>query len=274
VGGLAATAVFLYLLLLSFIWWKQEKLLFVPTVLPADFQFPKEADVSEYWIEVSGAKLNTLHLKRSKPKAIVYFLHGNAGSLSNWFVNIDFYRQLNVDLVMVDYRGFGKSHGAIKSESQLLADVDQAWRFILAQNTHYANLPKVFIGRSLGSGLAAKLTATLPLDQRPNSLVLVSPYFSLQELASIHFWYVPSFLVRYPMRTDLALNQIQFNSSYRLSLIHGEKDPLIPIDHSRRLATLVPSTEFFSIDNAAHNDLQEYPAYTAAIAKAIDQSVK
>jgi hypothetical protein len=58
---------------------------------------------------------------------VVFYLHGNAGNLDSWFVNADFWRQANVDLFMLDYRGYGKSSGRITSQAQLEADVRAAW---------------------------------------------------------------------------------------------------------------------------------------------------
>jgi hypothetical protein len=98
---------------LAWLWIGQEKLLFVPDVLPADQPLAKAPDIHEVSVEVAGARLHALHLRLPDPKGVVFFLHGNAGSLANWFVNPDYYRRVNFDLFMLDYRGFGKSTGRI-----------------------------------------------------------------------------------------------------------------------------------------------------------------
>ena len=93
-----------------------------------------------------------LHLRLPAPKGVVFFLHGNGGSLESWFINPEFYRRANYDLFMIDYRGYGKSTGQIESEAQLRADVRAAWATVAPQ---YAGRKVVFYGRSLGTGLAA-----------------------------------------------------------------------------------------------------------------------
>jgi uncharacterized protein len=274
--GLALLALLLYALVLVVIWWKQEKLLFAPTVLAQNHSFKIKADVQEKFIEVQGARLNALHLRLPKPKAIVLFLHGNGGSLDNWFVNTDFYRSMNVDLMMIDYRGYGKSSGSITSEQQLHGDVTKAFEFV---KTEYPNLPVVLIGRSLGTGLAAQLYASLPLQVRPRLMILVSPFSSLKELAAIHFDFVPSALLRYPMRSDLALEGLDGNHigpgkpPLDVLLLHGDQDRLIPIEHSQRLAALQPRFKFKVIQGGAHNDLQDFPSYLDAIRQAISEAV-
>lgn len=274
--GLALLALLLYALVLLAIWWKQEKLLFAPTVLAHNHSFKVGADVQEKYIEVEGAKLSTLQLRLPKPKAVVLFLHGNGGSLDNWFVNTDFYRSMNVDLMMIDYRGYGKSSGSITSEQQLHADVAKTFEFLKLE---YPDLPVVLLGRSLGTGLASHLYASRSLQLRPRLLILVSPFLSLKELAAAHFAFVPSALLRYPMRSDLALAGLDRDHSdsgkppSNVLLIHGDLDSLIPIQHSQRLAALQPTFKLRVVPGGAHNDLQDFPSYLDAIRQGIAAAI-
>jgi uncharacterized protein len=274
--GLLLLALLLYGLVLLAIWWKQEKLLFAPTVLPQSHVFKVPPDVQERFLEVEGAKLSALHLRLPKPKAVVLFLHGNGGSLDNWFVNGDFYRSMNVDLLMIDYRGYGKSSGVIASEQQLHDDVARTFALLKAE---YPTLPVVLIGRSLGTGLASKLFASLPKAQRPVQLILVSPFFNLSNIAALHFPFVPTFLLRYPMRSDVALASLEpepkANAAQkpRVLLLHGDQDKLIPLEQSERLIKLQPQAQLTVIRGGGHNDLQEFPAYLDAIRGAVNASI-
>src|SRR5512147_563028 len=123
-----ALAAALYAAVLALLWFGQERLIFLPTPLAADHRLAREPDVHERFVEVDGARLSVLELRLPDPKGVVFFLHGNAGNLASWFVNAGFYRQANYDLVMLDYRGYGKSSGRIESEAQLHADVRAVWR--------------------------------------------------------------------------------------------------------------------------------------------------
>ncbi len=258
------------------LWWGQERLIFQPVPLPADHRFDLPADVHEATVDVPGARLHALHLRLPQPDGLVFYLHGNAGNLASWFVNLDFWRGLNVDLFMVDYRGFGKSSGRITSQAQLLADVQAAWQAVAPA---YAGRPVVLAGRSLGTGLAAHLAsdlaAALPADQRPVQLLLVSPYRSLQALADAHYPLVPGALLRYPLRTDQALRALAAAPGRRPSvvLLHGAQDTLIPADHSTALAALVPGAQVGITPGAGHADLQDFPAYLDAVRQAVRSAV-
>ena len=262
IAAWVAAFLVLYGALLTWLWLRQEKLLFAPMVLPASQPLAMAPDVHEVAIQVSGARLSALHLRLPSPKGVVFFLHGNGGSLANWFVNPEYYRRANFDLFMIDYRGYGKSTGQIESEAQLRADVRAAWAAVAPQ---YAGRKVVIYGRSLGSGLAAGLAVELSSSRAPDLTVLVSPYTSMAALSSEHYRWVPQFVLRYPMRTDHLIDRIRGP----LLLIHGDNDPLISPRHSDALKALAPAASVIRVPGAAHNDLQQFDAYLNAFAKAL-----
>lgn len=260
-SALAAGAA-LYLLALGWLWFKQELLLFAPTVLPASQVLATAPDVHEVQVAVPGARLSALHLRLPKPKGVVFFLHGNAGSLEDWFVNTAFYRRANFDLFMLDYRGYGKSTGRIESEAQLHADVRAAWELVAPQ---YAGRKVVIYGRSLGSGLAARLAAELSGTHAVDLTVLVSPYFSMAELAAEHYPWVPQWLLRYPMHTDQVIGRIESD----LLLIDAERDQLIAPRHSVALRTLAPKATLLHVAEAGHGDIHQFADYLSALERAL-----
>lgn len=256
--GAVAAAALAYAVLLAALWAGQERLLFVPTPLAADHPLRLDPDVHERWVDVPGARLHLLHLQRPGARGLVFLLHGNAGNLESWFVDLDFWRSMNLDLVMLDYRGYGKSSGRIASEAQLHADVRAAWD---AVSPPYAGRPRVLFGRSLGTGLAAVLAA----EVQPELTVLVSPYASMVALAAEHYPFVPSALLRYPLRTDEALARVRGP----VLLLHGTQDTLIGPQHAQRLHALRPGTRLTLVEGAGHNDLQRFPAYRDALRAAM-----
>ena len=253
-----ALAAALYAALLALLWFGQERLIFLPTPLAADHRLAREPGVHERFVEVDGARLSVLELRLPDPKGVVFFLHGNAGNLASWFVNAEFYRRANFDLVMLDYRGYGKSSGRIESEAQLHADVRAVWREVAPR---YAGKRAVLYGRSLGTALAASLAAEL----QPDLTMLVSPYTSMQAMARQHYPWVPAALLRYPLRTDEHLARVRSP----VLLLHGDRDELIPLAHSEALLKMAPHARLHVVHGGGHNDLQELESYLGAVNAAL-----
>lgn len=240
------------------LWLGQERLLFEPVPLPAEVRLSSEPDVSERLVEVPGARLSVLELRRPRPEGVVFFLHGNRANLKEWFTDGSLYRRANLDLVMMDYRGFGKSTGRIDSEAQLHADVEAVWQAVAPR---YAGKRVIAYGRSLGTGLASAWAAR----HQPDLTILVSPYASMRQLAALHYPWVPGAIVRYPLRSDEAVARLH----KPLILVHGDQDALIPLAHSRQLAARATQARLVVIRGAAHADVHRFAEYQAAIAEAL-----
>jgi hypothetical protein len=253
-----AFAASLYAALLAMLWWRQEGLIFLPESLPAAYPLAREPDVHERFVAVDGARLSVLELRLPDPKGVVFFLHGNAGSLAGWFGDTELFRQAGFDLVMPDYRGYGKSSGRIRSEAQLHADVRAVWRDVAPR---YAGKRVVFLGRSLGSALAASLAAQV----QPDLTLLVTPCQSLVSLARTYYPWVPTLLLRYPLRTDEWVGRIRGP----LWLVHGDRDEVIPLAHSRALKALAPHAQLHVVRGAGHNDLQDFDGYREVVSAAL-----
>jgi len=247
----------------GWLYFMQEKLLFEPDPLPVDEPVCNDADAREFFIEVPGARLSVAHLRREDPRGVFFFLHGNSGNLKKWFVELDAFRQANFDVVMFDYRGFGKSTGRIESEDQLRADVLAVWEHF---SPLYAGKRVVISGQSLGTGLAAGLAAQLSsAGHAPDLTLLVSPYSSMRALAAELYPWVPSQVLRYPLHTlEHAAKLLG-----PVMLIHGEKDELIPIHHSEKLCSAMRTAELMRVDGAGHSDVHRFPSVRQALLAAL-----
>jgi pimeloyl-ACP methyl ester carboxylesterase len=263
--SLLATAGALYLGVLALLWSGQEALLFQPAPLPANHRFQQDADVHELRVPVDGAVLSMLHLRLPQPKGVVFYLHGNAGHIGDWFTDLRFYREANFDLVMPDYRGFGKSTGRIVHGDQLHADMFAAWAHV-AQN--YQGRRVVLYGVSMGTGLVADLAARLTAQGRvPDLTFLVSPYSSMRELAGEKYPWVPTALLRYPLETAGRLGE----AGGAVLVAHGDADPLIPVAHARRLQERVPRARLLVVPGVDHDGINMHPRTRQALREALQQ---
>ncbi|MEO5985316.1 MAG: alpha/beta fold hydrolase [Ferruginibacter sp.] len=241
-----------YLLLVILVYLIQEKLIFKPEKLHPDFKYKYDAPFRELFFDVSpGVRINGLHFTVEKPLGLVLYFHGNTRSIKGWARYArDFYRY-NYDVVLVDYRGFGKSTGK-RSEKDMLNDMQFVYESLVA---NYSENHMIVYGRSLGSGFAAKIAS----DNNPRYLILDAPYYSFQKVVERFMPILPmQWLLRFRLRTDIWIRQVNCHTY----IIHGTKDWLIPISNSEKLQSLNPKKiTLVRIIGGGHNNLTTFPAY-------------
>jgi uncharacterized protein len=230
----------------------QEKFIFKPEKLAQDFEYKYDAPFKELFFDIEpGVRINGLHFYRHQPKGLILYLHGNTRSIKGWAKYAkDFYRY-HYDVVLVDYRGFGKSTGK-RSEREMLNDLQLVYER-LAQTYQEHHL--IVYGRSMGSGFATKLAC----DNHPRYLILDAPYYSFKKVVQRFLPILPVRLVlRFHLRTDLWIQKV----GCPIYIIHGTKDWLIPISHSEKLRDLNPEKiTLIEIESGGHNNLPEFDTY-------------
>jgi pimeloyl-ACP methyl ester carboxylesterase len=255
---LFVVAFVLYVGVCTLLYFKQESLLFYPNRLRADYQFRFPGRFEERWITVAdGTRLHGVLFRALAPKGLIFYLHGNGGAVDSWGEVVPTYTRLHYDVFILDYRGYGKSDGKITSQAQLLSDVQTAYQQLLPE---YPESRTVILGYSVGTGPATWLAA----QQRPKLLVLQAPYFSMRDLATRLYPFVPGFLVRYPLPTNELIRQV----GAPIALFHGDRDEVIYYESSLKLkALLKPTDKLVVLPGAGHNGMTDNPLYQAELAK-------
>lgn len=122
---------------------------------PIRFDYSEEglARLSGWWIPADkNADLSS---------DTVLYLHGGAGSLSNYVSDLDALHALGVNVFAFDYRGYGTSARLHPDEKRMSADADAAWRYLTG--TRHASARSIVIyGTGVGASLAAELAARHP----------------------------------------------------------------------------------------------------------------
>lgn len=230
----------------------QTKLIFHPETLASNYKYSFKQPFEERWIESDQTRLNSLLFKNTNSKGLILFFHGNAGSLIDWgYVAAELSEKSNWDVWIIDYPGYGKSEGAISTESQLHSMAEHLW---VAAQSEYKEKKIVIFGRSIGTGIAAKLA----FAHQSSGLILESPYLSMSSLTHDKFpWLPTSLLLKFTFRSDEWIPEIKSP----ILMLHGKADPLIPFSQGQALASLRSGVEFVQIENGQHNDLSAFPEY-------------
>lgn len=248
------TVVIIYLIISIAIYYVQDYLLFKPEKLPKDFQFNYEnQEIEEHNLETrDGAVINGILFKpKGESKGIVLYLKGNSKSIKGWGkFAVDFTRH-GYNVLMVDYRGFGKSTGR-RSQKAIKRDLQEVYNKI-KDRTKESRI--ILYGRSLGSGFAAKLASM----NSPRLLILDAPYYSLTKVTKRYMPFMPlSILIKYPLPTYKWLKYVQCP----IHIIHGTNDKLIPFKSSVKLSKVNPKlTRLHTVIGGGHKNLNNFESY-------------
>jgi uncharacterized protein len=244
-----------YLLTCVGLYFFQERLLFFPTVLSPNFVYPFSERFSEVSLPVDGATLAALYFTQDNPKGAVLYLAGNADTLLNADRMVRPFMRSGYDVLMLEYRGYGKSTGAIDGEDQFLQDTQAAYDYL---RRSYRDDQIVVYGRSMGTGPAVYLAST----NAPRTLILEAPYVSLEDLVAQKAPFLPLFLLRYPMHSDQRIGAVRC----AVYLFHGTLDGLIPFESSERLSALITAPhQLIAVAGAGHPDIPAFPVYQEQI---------
>lgn len=222
------------------------------------------------WIERDGARTEAWLLRTDMvvpARGLVAITHGNAELIDHLLDDAREWRRLGFDVVLPEYRGYGRSTGS-PSQEGIVGDVLAAIGRALEES---GQSTLILHGRSLGTGVAAQVAARVgQLPSKPTlaCAVLEAPFTSLASFAPRYG--LPSFIVRDPYRTDLVLPSL----ACPVLILHAREDEVVPIAHGHALAALAPArVRLVELDGTHNSGISLSRDYWSAVEKAVDVAV-
>lgn len=231
-----------YVTAITLLYFNQESILFPGTKLAAGYNYTYTNEFEELNIPVDEEiAINGLLFKAENSKGLIFYMHGNGGNLKTWGDIAPTYTALGYDIFISDYRGYGKSGGAIESEEQFFDDMRKAYKKLLK---NYNEDKVIIIGYSVGTGTATMLAA----ENNPKKLILKAPYYSLTEVIDSRVPFMPHFLQKYKFDTYKYLPKV----SAPVYIFHGTADRIIPYENSIRLKNRNKKAELITLKGEGH----------------------
>jgi uncharacterized protein len=173
--------------------------------------------------------------------------HGNAGNLSEFDRPVHYagLRQLGLNLLAFDYRGYGESGGS-PSEAGLYRDADAAYRYLTNQRGVPANRIVIF-GHSLGSAVAVDLASRVPSA----GLILEGAFTSATDRGQELYPYIP---VRWIAKSRFSSVDKIARMTVPKLFLHAKGDEVIPLAHGRRLYEAASAPKTFVELRGGHGD--------------------
>lgn len=193
-----------------------------------------------------GETVHGLYWPPEPGRPVVLFFHGNAGHVYGWAQIRKELLPLDAGLLIIDYRGYGKSSGK-PSEPGLYRDAAAALAWLRSRGVVASDI--LLFGKSLGGGVATELAR----GTRFRGLVLESTFTSIQAIIA-HLFPVFPVGALFPDRFESLAKLAELRCP--LLVIHGTADELIPVSEGRALyaAALDPCSGWFP-EGAGHNDV-------------------
>lgn len=238
-----------YAAMAATMFFSQNSLLFLPD-MPGREIFATPDDVGLRYEPVTidtadGVALHGWMVPAEQALATLLFFHGNAGNISHRLDSIKIFHDLGLDVLIVDYRGYGRSTGT-PSEQGVYRDAQAAWRYLTEQR-RVAPHRIVLFGRSLGGAVATWLAART----QPAALIIESTFTSAPALgAELYPWLPVRWLARLQFDTRGTLASIQAP----VMVVHSREDEIIPFHHAQANFETVKAPKQFLGIRGGHND--------------------
>jgi uncharacterized protein len=233
----------------------QDKLVFQSTSLKFDYPFVFNHPFEEYFINTPDSQcLNILHFKTDCTcKGVVVYFHGNADNLQRWGHFAADFTKLGYDVVLMDYRSYGKSTG-VPSENMLYADAQLLWDW----SKKRFDYPRwVIFGRSLGAAVATHLAQ----DVQPDLLGLETPF---ETINGAWAGYILPFKMKYAFPNKDHLGKI----ACKKYIFHGTSDWVVPLRSAQKLKPFLKNgDDMVVIEGGGHKNLNTYPLYHQKLAE-------
>ena len=223
-----------------------------------------EVDIEKVKITTSD-NINLLgwfHKKDLKKfKTIVYF-HGNAGKLENRTHKLNYFKDMNVNFLIISWRGFSGNDGK-PFEEGLYDDGNSTIEWL--KNIGLVEQDIIIYGESLGTGIAIEIAQ----NKNFAGLILETPFTSMTEAAKNFYPYIPVNLL---LKDKYQNNQKIKNINIPVLIMHGEADQIVPFWMGKKIYEIAnqPKYSYFT----KHDDhMMEYNEKLVSVLKTFIKSL-
>ena len=195
-------------------------------------------------VEIEKVKINTqdriellswYHNKNLNNYKTILFLHGNAGSLENRIHKINHFKDMNVNFLLISWRGFSGNKGK-PTEKGLYEDAKSAVAWLKSKGVNENNI--IIYGESLGTGVATEIAQ----NKNFAGIILESPFTSMVDAAKNKYPYLP---VRLLLKDKYESNKKIKNIKSPILIMHGKVDTLVPFDMGKKMYELANEPKYY-----------------------------
>jgi len=173
----------------------------------------------------------------SKYKTVL-FLHGNAGTLENRIHKINHFEKINVNFLLVAWRGFSGNKGK-PTEKGLYEDARSAVKWLEEKGIRKNNI--ILYGESLGTGVVTEIAQ----NENFAGVILESPFTSMIDAGKDKYPFLPvKILLKDKYESDKKIKNIKSP----VLIMHGKVDKIVPFHMGQTMYELAnePKYSYFT----------------------------
>ena len=195
-------------------------------------------------VEIEKVKISTqdriellswYHNKNLNNYKTILFLHGNAGSLENRIHKINHFKDMNVNFLLISWRGFSGNKGK-PTEKGLYEDAKSAVAWLKSKGVNENNI--IIYGESLGTGVATEIAQ----NKNFAGIILESPFTSMIDAGKNKYPYLP---VRLLLKDKYESNKKIKNINSPILIMHGKVDKIVPFHMGKKMYELANEPKYY-----------------------------
>ena len=230
-----------YVLLLIIVFFFQGNLLYHPSVnnylKSQDANEPAEIEKVNIITKDKISLIGWFYNKNIDKFKTILFFHGNAGSLENRTYKLKHFKNLNLNFLIIAWRGFNGNEGK-PSEKGLYEDAESAIKWLKMKDINEQNI--ILYGESLGTGVAVEIAQ----NKNYAGIILESPFTSMVHLGKKYYPFLP---VRFLLRDKFESYKKINNIFVPVLIMHGKVDKIVPYDMGKKMYELANEPKFFHL---------------------------
>ena len=233
--SIVGLVVLIYLTITSVLYYSQRSLLYHPTennysgdklTVPIDKVRIKTNDNIEL--------LSWYHDKDIQNYKTILFLHGNAGSLENRIHKINHFNEMEINFLIISWRGFSGNEGK-PTEEGLYKDAKSAVKWLINKGVKKENI--IIYGESLGTGIATEISQ----NESFSGIILESPFTSMVAAGKSKY---PIFPIGLLLKDKYKSEEKIKNIKSPLLIMHGEADTIVPFWMGKKMYELANEPKY------------------------------
>tara|TARA_B110000014_G_scaffold262637_1_gene257065 strand:- start:104 stop:940 length:837 start_codon:yes stop_codon:yes gene_type:complete len=175
------------------------------------------------------------HNKNIKKYKTILFLHGNAGSLENRIHKINHFKDMNINFLLIAWRGFNGNEGK-PTEKGLYEDATSAVRWLKSKGITEEEI--IIYGESLGTGIATEIAQ----NKNFAGVILESPFTSMIDAGKDKYPFLPvKFLLKDKYQSNIKIKNIKSP----ILIMHGKVDNIVPFHMGKKMYELANQPKYF-----------------------------